>query len=498
MLLNKTSKELNVSFIFLAIFFLSLFFSDLQISAYEPFLELNKFIISIKDINFSSIDLLIDASLQTIYIATISIVFSAIVGFILSFYFKFMIVRVTLAYIRAIHEIFWALIFLQIFGLNTITAILAIVLPYSAILAKVYSEILEEYDSFDERTISNKASKVSLFFYTKLPNALPHLISYTLYRFECAMKSSAILGFVGITTLGYYLSSSFNEGLYDEVWLMLIIFYVLIATIKYWFNKFTVLILFVISLIQMPMSTSSFSLENLTRFLTEDIVPSPIKNDYTLTEGLNWFYKIFSNEIVPGVFNTVVLTQISLVATAVLALVLFPMISIRFNNKIGRFFSHILLVVLRSTPEYILAFLFLSIFGPSMLPAVFALMLHNGAIIAFIIGKQSNELDYVLDKSTHLNLYAYEVLPKLYNSFLAFLFYRWEVIMRESAILGLLGVATLGFYIDSAIADIRLDKVVILLFFTAILNILIDLISKKVRDYLRVKETNISCGCEVK
>lgn len=498
MLLSKTSKELNVSLVFLAVFVVCLFFADLQISAYEPFLELGKFFISIKDINFSSIELLIDATLQTIYIATVSIVFSALIGFFLSFYFKYTIVRIVLAYIRAIHEIFWALIFLQIFGLNTITAILAIVLPYSAILTKVYAEILEEYDTFDEKTVSKNASKLSLFFYTKLPNALPHIVSYTLYRFECAMKSSAILGFVGILTLGYYLSSSFMQGYYHEVWLMLIIFYILIASIKFWFNKFTVLILFVISLLNMQISASSFSYDNFIRFISIDIIPSPIKNGGTIGDLFTWFNKIFVNEIVPGIFNTIVLTQISLVLTAVLALILFPLISYRFTNKFFRFFSHIFLVILRSTPEYILAFLFLSVFGVSMLPAVLALMLHNGAIIAFIIGKQSNELDYVLDKSRHLNLYTYEVLPKLYNSFLAFLFYRWEVIMRESAILGILGVATLGFYIDSAIADIRLDKVVILLFFTALLNISIDLISKKVRDYLRTKSTITTCGCELK
>ena len=312
------------------------------------------------------------------------------------------------------------------------------------------------------------------------------------------MKSSAILGFVGISTLGYYLSSSFMQGYYNEVWLMLIIFYALIASIKYWYNKYTLIPLFIFSLFKLDISTSSFSSNNLLRFLTEDIIPSPIRNDGSLLDLFNWFSKIFSNEIIPGVINTIVLTQISLVMTAILALILFPMISNRFTNKYFRFFSNILLVILRSTPEYILAFLFLSVFGVSMLPAVLALMLHNGAIIAFIIGKSSNELDYVLDKSTHFNLYAYEVLPKLYGSFLAFLFYRWEVIMRESAILGVLGVATLGFYIDSAIADIRLDKVVILLFFTALLNITIDLISKKVRDYLKTDASITTCGCELK
>ncbi len=497
MLLHKISKELKVSLAFLIIFFICLYFSDLGIYSIDPFLELKKFVFAIKDISFDSFDLLLDATLQTIYIATLSIVFSSLFGFLFSFLFKITAIRVTLAYIRAIHEIFWALIFLQIFGLNTITAILAIVLPYSAILAKVYYEILEEYDTFDLRTVPKRSSKVVLFFYTKLPNALPHLVSYTLYRFECAMKSSAILGFVGITTLGYYLSSSFNQGYYSEVWLMLIMFYTLIATIKFWFNKFTVVILFIISFVNMSFSLASFSMSNFVRFFTEDIIPSPIKNDYTLKEGIAWFVDILSNEVLPGVINTIVLTQISLVATAILALILFPLISYRFTNRFFRFFSHIFLVILRSTPEYILAFLFLMVFGVSMLPAVLALMLHNGAIIGFIIGKQSNEIDYVLDKSKHLNLYFYEVLPKLYNSFLSFLFYRWEVIMRESAILGILGITTLGFYIDSAISEIRIDKVVILLFFTALLNIAIDLISKKVRDYLRAKETILTCGYEL-
>jgi hypothetical protein len=49
----------------------------------------------------------------------------------------------------------------------------------------------------------------------------------------------------------------------------------------------------------------------------------------------------------------------------------------------------------------------------------------------------------------HLNdRYLYEVLPHIYGQFLAFLFYRWEIMMRESATLGILGIYTLGFFID--------------------------------------------------
>ncbi|MCY3761998.1 MAG: ABC transporter permease, partial [Gemmatimonadetes bacterium] len=66
------------------------------------------------------------------------------------------------------------------------------------------------------------------------------------------------------------------------------------------------------------------------------------------------------------------------------------------------------------------------------------------------------------------------------------LFYRWEVMMRESAILGILGISTLGFFIDSAIADDKLDKAVFLILVTAALNIGIDTVSQKIRRRLRV------------
>jgi phosphonate transport system permease protein len=47
------------------------------------------------------------------------------------------------------------------------------------------------------------------------------------------------------------------------------------------------------------------------------------------------------------------------------------------------------------------------------------------------------------------------MLSRVYGQFLAFLFYRWEVMMRESAILGILGIYTLGFYIDTTSQLIR-------------------------------------------
>lgn len=490
------SKSLNVSVIFLAVAIVSFIFADFSISTLEPFLELKRFSLALFEINILEVQKLIPALFTTISIAVVAMLVSSIIGFFLALIFENFFVRTTLAFTRAIHELFWALIFLQIFGLNTLTALLAIILPYSAILAKVYAEILQEHDTFPNE-LKGK-SKVSYYLYTKIPDAFPHLVAYTYYRFECALRSTAILGFVGITTLGYYLSSSFMQGYYNEVWLLLIMFYIIIATIRWWVNKYTVIPVVVASLFYLD-DFGTVSFDNFIRFITSDIVPHPIRTDKPFSEVIAWFESIFKEEILIGVFNTILLTQISLVLTAFLALATFPLVSKKFTNKFARTLSHVFLVVLRSTPEYILAYLFLQIFGPSMLPAALALMLHNGAIIGFLMGQQTDEIDFRLDVTKKKNeLYLYEVLPRIYSQFLAFLFYRWEIIMRESAILGILGVATLGFFIDSAIADFRLDKMMLLLIVTAILNICIDLISKKSRDYLKVEKSITSCGCDLK
>jgi phosphonate transport system permease protein len=134
-------------------------------------------------------------------------------------------------------------------------------------------------------------------------------------------------------------------------------------------------------------------------------------------------------------------------------------------------------------------------FGPSMLPAILALSLHNGTIIAHLVGRQADEVSRTLrlDAPRGLNLYAYEMLPRLFGSFLAFCLYRWEIILRESAILGILGVKTLGFHIDSAISELRLDRAMVLILATAVLTIAVDAVSRAIRSRLNVASQPVRC-----
>lgn len=96
------------------------------------------------------------------------------------------------------------------------------------------------------------------------------------------------------------------------------------------------------------------------------------------------------------------------------------------------------------------------------------------------------------DAPKGFNLYAYEYVPRLYGNFLAYSFYRWEIILRESAIVGILGVKTLGFFVDGAITEIRLDRAVILIAITVLATFVVDWIARLIRSRFKLSMNDLN------
>jgi len=122
----------------------------------------------------------------------------------------------------------------------------------------------------------------------------------------------------------------------------------------------------------------------------------------------------------PGIWQTLVLSQIALVTMALLALGLFPLVSRRFAGRFGQIGGRFMLVVIRSTPEYMLAYVLLQLLGPSMLPAIMRLASTTRGIVGYLMGRHADALDYRRDAPRGLDLYAYETVPRLYGQFLAY------------------------------------------------------------------------------
>jgi len=138
--------------------------------------------------------------------------------------------RWTLIVLRSVPELVWALVFVRVVGLGPTAGVLAIALTYGGMLGKVYGEILESGDDHPCTTLlRHGGGRLQAFFYALLPTHATELTSYTIYRWECAIRSSVVLGFVGAGGLGQQLDNSMKMFAGGEVATMLLVFVVLVA-----------------------------------------------------------------------------------------------------------------------------------------------------------------------------------------------------------------------------------------------------------------------------
>jgi phosphonate transport system permease protein len=132
---------------------------------------------------------------------------------------RYAAVRVLMGALRAVPELVWALLVIRMgAGLGPFAGVAAIGIVYGGMLGKVYSELLEAVPEPPVEALrAAGASRLAVAAYGLVPLAFPGLASYTLYRFECAIRAAAVLGLVGAGGLGMQLELSFKMFAYDEV-----------------------------------------------------------------------------------------------------------------------------------------------------------------------------------------------------------------------------------------------------------------------------------------
>lgn len=139
-------------------------------------------------------------------------------------------VRWLLVLLRSIPELVWALMFVRAVGLGDTAGVLAIALTYAGMIGKVFLEIFDSQDRHAaEALLANGAGRLQAFAYGTIPACLPELVSYIIFRWECAMRSSVILGFVGAGGLGQQMDTSMKMLAGGEVFSFLLAFMVLVA-----------------------------------------------------------------------------------------------------------------------------------------------------------------------------------------------------------------------------------------------------------------------------
>jgi len=251
-------------------------------------------------------------------------------------------------------------------------------------------------------------------------------------------------------------------------------------------------------------------LQNLQRFLGE-MLPPPIQRGEGLHAGMSWAADLLASPMgVPALAKTLAISILAILLAFFVAIFLTPpgsrtlacpepyLPGLASNLGARAILWRISLPLTRATyaflraiPEYIWAFLLIQIFGLSAWPAILALAIHNSGIL----GKLFSETVENLPPEPAIALrglgagraqiFWFALFPTGLSRFLVYFFYRWETCIRESTVLGMLGIVSLGYYISDAQATINTPVMVFLILTGSVLVLLGDLMSTLIRYLVR-------------
>ena len=243
-------------------------------------------------------------------------------------------------------------------------------------------------------------------------------------------------------------------------------------------------------------------LANVERFLNE-LRPYPLQDrNFDLSIALSWSSDLIDEKGWEAMSTTLAIS----VAAIVLAGIWGTLLALPAARNITAGFTYdspkllwilivgatrLILIFLRAIPEYVWAFLLLALLGQTAWPAVLALALHNSGII----GKLSAEVIEDLPReqlrsltsigASRLQIVMAAVAPAALPRLLLFFFYRWETCVREATVLGMLGIVSLGFWIQDARARNFYDEMFFLILLGAFIVMIGDVVSTLVRAYVR-------------
>lgn len=460
-----------------------------------------------------------------------------------------LVVRTALAIPRAIHELIWGLFFVNILGLDPLVAILAIALPFGAITAKVFSEILDETPRQPLKALLNSGvPPLNAFAYSLIPQAFLNLLSYSFYRFECSIRSATVLGIIGAGGLGYQILLSLQSLDYEQVWTFLIALVLLNGLTDFWsavlrhrlgapsridlnvlnlkqrkhslyqrdpvvrgsFVGAIVLLIFSFWYVQADFSKLwAPQTAELLAGVMQDVFPpdtSQLGQLFTLSaQTLSMSILAMAGAGLGGILFSFAAAHNFLLPGGIFALGRSPTFSQQSNNPNSKLqnpkfpgwgivvliFTRFLLLVARAVPEPIWALLFLFVLFPGILPGAIALGLHNFGILGRLMAEVTENLDERPLRSlkalgaTRPQVFLYGVLPLTLPRFVAYILYRWEVCIRATVIVGLVGAGGLGRLLTEQLSSFDYKGLLTTLIVFLALTFLVDLISASVRRTLR-------------
>ncbi len=186
---------------------------------------------------------IVGATIETIQMALAGTFLALILAFPIAFLaarntsphpFVYHVTRIVLDLLRTIPDLALGLLFVAAVGLGAFAGTLALFIHTATVLSKLLSEAVESIDEGVVEAIrATGAGYTQILTFAVLPQILPDLISFTLYRLETNIRAASVLGLIGAGGIGYLMNTSFRTFQYQEASAIVVVLIVLVMLVDY-------------------------------------------------------------------------------------------------------------------------------------------------------------------------------------------------------------------------------------------------------------------------
>ncbi len=200
-------------------------------------------------------------------------------------------------------------------------------------------------------------------------------------------------------------------------------------------------------------------------------------------------------DYIPNIVSPMLETiRMAIVGTFIGALVALPVAVLAANNFIRSKWLQVplrlILNIFRTIPALVLASLFVAVFGLGAFPGVIALSIFTFGLVSKLTYETIEAIDFgqvealISLGANKLNILRYAIMPQILPQFMSYTLYGFEVNVRAAAILGYVGAGGIGQLFEHNLAWRKFENVGMIIIFSFVIVLIIDLISSNVRKRL--------------
>lgn len=437
---------------------------------------------------------------------------------------------------RAIPDLVLAIFFLRVFGLGATAGILAMGLHSVGMIAKLYADAIEELDDGPREAIDAVGGTRRQQIIAAIPQALlPQIIATALHRFDINLRTSVLLGYVGVGGIGLAISESLRVLNYQRGMALALVVLVLCIVTELLSGSIRQVLLrnssssgpktWVDRLWERrgehasssPSSSDAsrlsppWDLDRVRRFGTAvligvllvasirkvDVAPGTVLGGLEqLPQSLSLFFPPSDGGIAESIMEQILVTlQIALAATFLGAILAVPIGVLAARNvvpnpTVHKFFR-IVIVVVRGIPELILAIIFVVVTGLGAIAGTLALALGAVGLLSKLIADSLEETDVRVQEAiraagaSETQVFFSATIRQAAPAFVAHIMYLLDTNFRSATLLGVVGAGGIGFQLLNAARVNQFDVVTYILILMLLVVLAIEALAMWMRKAIR-------------